>query len=80
MPATNLRCRVCETEQPLDGIGTCPRCFGPLDPVYDLEALRAQVSRQSIKAGPASLWRYAEPSHPHRGTGKPAGTMASGGE
>jgi threonine synthase len=60
MPATNLRCRVCETEQPLDGIGTCPRCFGPLDPVYDLEALRATVSRASIEAGPASLWRYAD--------------------
>jgi threonine synthase len=60
MPATNLRCRVCETEQPLDGIGTCPRCFGPLDPVYDLEALRGRVSRESIEAGPASLWRYAD--------------------
>ena len=60
MPATNLRCRVCETEQPLSGIGTCPRCFGPLDPVYDLESLRGTVTRESIAAGPASLWRYAD--------------------
>jgi threonine synthase len=28
--------------------------------VYDLEALRASVSRTSIEAGPASLWRYAD--------------------
>jgi threonine synthase len=60
MPATNLRCRVCETEQPLAGIGTCPRCFGPLDPVYDLESLKGVVTRESIAAGPASLWRYAD--------------------
>jgi threonine synthase len=60
VPATNLRCRICETEQPLTGIGTCPKCFGPLDPVYDLTALRATVSRESIEAGPASLWRYAD--------------------
>jgi len=58
MPATKLRCRVCETEQPLAGIGTCPRCFGPLDPVYDLDSLN--VTRESIAAGPQSLWRYAD--------------------
>src|SRR4051812_16022925 len=60
MPATNLSCRICSTDQPLSGIGTCPKCFGPLDPVYDLDALRATVSRESIEAGPASLWRYAD--------------------
>ena len=33
MPATALRCRVCETHYPLDPIGVCSKCFGPLDPV-----------------------------------------------
>ena len=34
----------------------CPRCRGPLDAAYDWDAIA--VSRDSIEAGPASLWRY----------------------
>lgn len=60
MPATALRCRVCETHYPLDPVGVCSRCFGPLDPVYDRDAQRAIVSRERIEAGPRSLWRYAD--------------------
>ena len=60
MPATTLRCRVCETQYPLDPIGVCARCFGPLDPVYDRDAQRRTVSRESIAAGPLSIWRYAD--------------------
>jgi threonine synthase len=59
VPATALRCRSCETEQPLDPIGVCPRCFGPLDPVYDLDEARATLTRERVAAGPASIWRYA---------------------
>ena len=60
MSATALRCRICETEFPLDPIGVCARCFGPLEPVYDREEQRRTVSRESIAAGPPSLWRYAQ--------------------
>ncbi len=60
MPATALRCRVCETHHPLDPVGVCSRCFGPLDPVYDREEQRRTVSRASIAAGPPSIWRYAD--------------------
>ena len=59
MPATALRCRVCETLTPLDPVGVCSRCFGPLDPVYDREEQRRSVSRESIAAGPPTIWRYA---------------------
>ena len=59
MPAQSLRCRVCETQYELEGIGVCRSCFGPLDPVYDRERQRAEVSHASIAAGPRSLWRYA---------------------
>ena len=62
MPATTLRCRVCETQYPLDPIGVCARCFGPLDPVYDRDEQRRTVSRESIAAGPPSIWRYAAPA------------------
>ena len=60
MPALSLCCRVCATEHPLVATGTCTSCFGPLDPTYDWDALRARVSRASIEAGPASIWRYAD--------------------
>src|SRR3954465_15304664 len=60
VPATALRCRVCETQYPLDPIGVCARCFGPLDPVYDRDEQRRTVSRESIAAGPPSIWRYAD--------------------
>ena len=60
MPAVSLCCRVCATEHPLAATGTCTRCFGPLDPVYDWVALRAHVTHASIEAGPASIWRYAD--------------------
>jgi len=59
VPATALRCRVCETPYPLDPIGVCSRCFGPLDPVYDRDEQRRTVTRESIEAGPFSIWRYA---------------------
>jgi threonine synthase len=58
VPALVLRCRVCRAEYPLDGVGVCGSCFGPLDPVYDRERQRREVSRESIAAGPLSLWRY----------------------
>ncbi len=64
MPAVSLsclalRCRVCEREYPLEPVGICARCFGPLDPIYDKEALRRSLTREVIEAGPPSLWRYA---------------------
>jgi threonine synthase len=60
LPATALRCRVCETQYPLDPIGVCARCFGPLDPVYDRDEQRRTVTRESIADGPQSIWRYAQ--------------------
>jgi threonine synthase len=44
---------------PLEGVGVCRSCFGPLDPVYDRERQRLEVTHESIAAGPRSLWRYA---------------------
>jgi len=59
VPAESLRCRSCATEYALEDIGTCTACFGPLDPVYDWGSLARSVSRETIAAGPASIWRYA---------------------
>ena len=59
MSATALRCRNCETDHDLEAVGICSRCWGPLDPVYDRGELARTVTRESIAAGPPSLWRYA---------------------
>jgi threonine synthase len=60
MPASSLSCRVCETVHAAEATGSCSCCFGPLDPVYDWDALRATVTRERIAAGPPSIWRYAD--------------------
>jgi threonine synthase len=59
LPATHLSCTRCDTELPLDGVGACPRCLAPLEPVYDTDELRRSLTRERIEAGPPSLWRYA---------------------
>ena len=59
MPAQSLRCRVCEREHALEAVGVCAACFGPLEPVYDWDAVRESFTHESIAAGPHSIWRYA---------------------
>jgi threonine synthase len=59
VPATALRCRICEHEVGLEAVGACPRCFAPLEPVYDRDELARTATRERIAAGPPSLWRYA---------------------
>ena len=60
MPFTHaLRCRECGREYPLDPIFSCEFCFGPLEVAYDYDAIREAISRDSIEAGPPTLWRYA---------------------
>jgi len=59
-PVEVLRCRICESEYPAVANGICARCFGPLEPVYDWDALARTVTRERIEAGPRSLWRYAD--------------------
>lgn len=58
--ATELRCRECHRTYPLQALHACEFCFGPLEVVYDYEALRKHVSRKRIEAGPPSLWRYRD--------------------
>ncbi len=53
-----LRCRECGAEYEPKAIHVCEFCFGPLEVAYDYEALQRQVSRESIQAGPNSIWRY----------------------
>jgi len=54
-----LRCRECDRTYDVAPIYTCEWCFGPLEVAYDYDAIAAAVSRQSIAAGPTTIWRYA---------------------
>ena len=55
---TALRCRECAREYPAEALHVCDYCFGPLDVVYDYDAVSANLSRSQIAAGPQTIWRY----------------------
>jgi threonine synthase len=55
--ASHLVCRECGTSYDLGPSHVCELCFGPLEIAYDTDRQR-QVSRESIEAGPATMWRY----------------------
>jgi threonine synthase len=55
-----LRCRSCFRQEPIGPSYVCPACFGPLEVVYDREAIRAQVSRAAIEGRAPGIWRYLE--------------------
>ncbi len=79
MAATQLRCRECSTEYPLEARYVCSKCFGPLEVKYE----HADVSdvgevRRRIQSGPQNMWRYydflpLEGPRPGPNTGLPAG-------
>ena len=58
--ATALRCKECERLGELTAAYVCEYCFGPLEVEYDRELIAARVTRESIAAGPHSLWRYRD--------------------
>ncbi len=55
-PARALSCRECGHEVPLAAEFACAECFGPLEVAYDF----GTVTRESIEAGPKSIWRYRD--------------------
>jgi threonine synthase len=55
-----LKCRECGRGYPSAPVHVCEFCFGPLEVDYHYDALRGVVTRQSIAAGPPSMWRYKD--------------------
>jgi threonine synthase len=55
-----LRCRECGRLRDFEPAYVCEHCFGPLEVAYDLDAVRGRISRESIAAGPPTIWRYRE--------------------
>ncbi|MGB9113161.1 MAG: threonine synthase [Acidimicrobiales bacterium] len=57
---TGLYCHSCALSYPALAQSFCDECFGPLEVGYDYEQARHSVTKASIAAGPANLWRYSD--------------------
>lgn len=55
-----LKCRECGEKYAISPLHVCEMCFGPLEVEYDYAAMQGRVTRESIAAGPQSLWRYRD--------------------
>ena len=55
---TNLISKEGGVRYPLKALNVCEETFSPLEVEYDYDEIRRQVSRESIAAGPNSIWRY----------------------
>jgi threonine synthase len=55
-----LRCKECAAEYEPKATHVCEQCFGPLEVKYDYDLIRSRVTRETIEAGPNSIWRYKE--------------------
>jgi len=55
-----LRCRECGAEGPVAPLHVCETCFGPLEVLYDYQAIGRVLTREAIAARPRNLWRYRE--------------------
>jgi threonine synthase len=55
-----LVCRSCGRPEPLGPSYVCPACLGPLEVDYDLDAVRASLTREAVAGRPPGIWRYLE--------------------
>lgn len=58
--AESLICRECSRTYELAATYFCEWCFGPLEVLYDYEAVAESISREKIAKGPPTLWRYSD--------------------
>ena len=56
----SLRCKECHAEYSVEPRTICDDDFGPVEVAFDYDAMRGKVTRESIEAGPRSLWRYRD--------------------
>ena len=55
-----LKCKECGADYPADRSFFCTECLGPLEVVYDYDAIRTDLSPDRIAGRNQSLWRYRE--------------------
>jgi threonine synthase len=71
----SLRCHLCHTQFPEGAFWVCDRCLGPLEVVFDYDALAGRLTRELVESRPPNLWRYREllPIEGHPRTGLHSG-------
>lgn len=57
---TGLQCHLCKARYPAQALWVCEKCLGPLEVIYDYDAIRKHLSRSLIEGRPNNLWRYRE--------------------
>jgi threonine synthase len=57
---SGLACKECGRAYEKAPLHVCEHCFGPLEVVYDYDAIARVISRAAIEKRPQSMWRYAE--------------------
>jgi threonine synthase len=55
-----LKCRLCGKLYPQEALNFCTEDFGPLEVVYDYDAIGARLTRQTIASRHRTMWRYRE--------------------
>jgi threonine synthase len=55
-----LQCHLCKAVFPAEATYVCGKCLGPLEPIYDYDAVRQTFTRAAIESRPKNLWRYRE--------------------
>lgn len=56
----SLKCKECGREYEIRPFHVCEFCFGPLEVVYDYDAIKKGISRRDIEKRPKTMWRYKE--------------------
>ena len=51
---------MCQKEFAAEALYVCDSCLGPLEAVYDSDAIRRDLSREVIESRQPNLWRYRE--------------------
>ncbi|MEE8185353.1 MAG: threonine synthase [Thermodesulfobacteriota bacterium] len=55
-----LKCRECGKNYPKEALHVCEFCFGPLEVVYDYDAIKTVLSKDVIASRRPNMWRYKE--------------------
>jgi threonine synthase len=51
---------MCKAKFPAKALWVCDQCLGPLEVIYDYDAVRRSISREKIESRGKNLWRYRE--------------------
>jgi len=58
--STGLKCKLCGKLYEKQALNFCKDDFGPLEVVYDYDAIRKNISRAKIQSRGKTMWRYRE--------------------